>query len=415
MVLKITNVKTVLLTGPCTNDKFLLEARQRRSAAFIEILTSDSRLIGLGETYAGYFCPELVPTIVEFFKPILVGQDIDESDDPTDWIRELTRRMFVCESFWCRVGVGAIVITGIEAALWDISGKLRKKPVFELLGGSPHQKLPGYATGGPSNYPKDRLAAKADYYQSLGFSAFKIGAGKIHMGKAEGRAKLDGSIAAFEADKLEFLRGHVGPEVKIMLDAHMGNSTSEAPWDVKTAIEVARVLEPFDLFFLEEALPYIDAEGYAQLASQTKLSIAGGECLSTMPEWWEYIRRGSFDIAQPDASFVGGLLEFKRIAAEFDKRGKNIATHAWGAGGSLMQNIHCGFACKNTVILEIPPDFAALHGEVVGDSFRFENGYVLPPQTPGLGIELADDLKNRFPFVPGSGEFISVPGKKMVG
>lgn len=413
--MKITDVRTVLLTGPCTNDKFLLEARQRRSAAFVEIHTSDSKLTGLGETYAGYFAPELVPHIVDFFKPILVGQVVDESADPTVWINELWRRMYVCENFWCRVGVGAITMTAIESALWDLAGKMRGKPVYQLLGGTVHEKVLGYATGGPSNYPKDRLAAKADYYLSLGFKAFKIGAGKLEGGKFDGRTRLNGSIAEFERDKIEFIRQHVGPDVKIMMDAHMGNSSDDAPWDVPTAIEVAKALEPFDLFFLEEALPYYDAEGYAELARNTKLNIAGGECLSTMPEWREYIRRDSFDIAQPDASFVGGLSEFRTIAKSFEARGKKIATHAWGAGGSLMQNIHAGFASPNIAILEIAPDYGPLHSRVVGDSLRMKDGYVLPPEKPGLGIELTDAVKKEFPFQPGSGEFISVPGKVLVG
>ena len=76
-----------------------------------------------------------------------------------------------------------------------------------------------------------------------------------------------------------------------------------------------------------------------------------------------------------------------------------------------MQNIHCGFAAKNTCILEIPPDFAGLHKEVVGDSFQMKDGFILPPQTPGLGITLTDKIKKRYPFVLGSGEFNSVPGK----
>ena len=84
--MKITGVRTTLLTGPCTNDPFLSEARKLRSAAFIEVIT-DGPHLGLGETYAGYFCPEAVPAIVEFFKPILVGQNVDD-------IPELWRRMY---------------------------------------------------------------------------------------------------------------------------------------------------------------------------------------------------------------------------------------------------------------------------------------------------------------------------------
>jgi L-alanine-DL-glutamate epimerase-like enolase superfamily enzyme len=78
-----------------------------------------------------------------------------------------------------------------------------------------------------------------------------------------------------------------------------------------------------------------------------------------------------------------------------------------------MQNIHCGFACANTVILEIAPDYGPLHSEIIGNSFTMENGVARPPTGPGLGITLTDEIKNRFPFVPGSGEFNSVPGKRL--
>ena len=126
--MKITDVRTVLLTGPSTNDPFLREARKVRSAAFIEIHT-DRTWTGLGETYAGYYCPEAVPAIVDFFKPILLGQTVEN-------IPELWERMYHCGNFWCRVGLGAIVLTGIEAALWDLKGKLLGQPVHALLGGA---------------------------------------------------------------------------------------------------------------------------------------------------------------------------------------------------------------------------------------------------------------------------------------
>ena len=148
--MKITQVTTTLLTGPCSNDRFLRAARRLRSAAFVEVHT-DTGLVGLGETYAGYFCPEMVPSIVEFFAPILIGNDVSDID-------ELWRRMVHCGNFWCRVGLGASVLNGIEAALWDLKGKLLGLPVYELLGGLKHDRLPAYATGGPSNI--GRLDAK---------------------------------------------------------------------------------------------------------------------------------------------------------------------------------------------------------------------------------------------------------------
>ena len=406
--MKITDVRTVLLTGPSTNDPYLRESRKRRSAAYIEIHT-DTELVGVGETYAGYFFPEGVPAIVEFFKPILVGQSVDN-------IAELWNRMYHAGNFWARVGLGTIVLNGIEAALWDLRGKMYKLPVYELLGGRKHDALPAYATGGPSNYPLEKLAAKVDFYRSLGFSVFKVGAGSLEV-------RADGSIdsyipmrpaeaADFEGRKVEFLRHHVGRDVNIMLDGHMGNN--DQTWELGIAQAVMKAVEPYDLFFFEEPLHYTDPWSYAELCRTTNVPIAGGECLTAAYEWRVFAERDAFDIGQPDAAFTGGMLEFLRVASMLEARGRKIATHSWASGGGFMQNLHAGFAAANTVMLEIAPAFAGLHSEVIGDSFHMRDGMVLPPDGPGLGIVLTDAIKERYPFVPGSGEFNSVPGKILV-
>jgi L-alanine-DL-glutamate epimerase-like enolase superfamily enzyme len=399
--MRITDVRTTLLTGPCTNDPFLREARKLRSAAFIEIFT-DVGTIGIGETYAGYFCPEVVPSIVEFFKPILVGQTVDD-------IPELWRRMYHCGNFWCRVGLGTIVLNGIEAALWDLKGKALGLPVHALLGGAKHQRLPCYATGGPSNYPKDRLARKIDHYFSLGFRGLKVGAGSFspdgwYMPQEAKEA------ADFEANKFAFMRSHAGAEAWLMMDAHMGNN-HVATWTLEVAIAVAKALEAYNPFFLEEPLHYTDPWSYGELCKATSTPIAGGECLTAAYEWRVFVEQDAFDIGQPDASFTGGLGEFLVVANMVEKRGRKVATHAWGAGGSLMQNIHAGFAAANTAILEIPPDYAGLHADVIDGGFMMKDGYATPPDRPGLGIVLTDEIKQRYPFKPGSGEFNSVPGK----
>jgi L-alanine-DL-glutamate epimerase-like enolase superfamily enzyme len=401
--MKITDVKTVLFTGPSTNDPFLREARTLRTAAFVELHT-DGGLVGLGETYAGYFCAETVSAIVEFFAPILVGQRAPEYD-----VSELWRRMYTSGSYWCRTGLGMAVISALEAALWDLKGKCLDKPVYELLGGVKHEKLLGYATGGPSNYPKERLAAKADHYLSLGFRAIKIGSGCYENGKSSHtRGGMD--VVEFERDKVEFLRKHVGAAVEILFDAHQAFS-DYGKWDFTTTRAISDAFEPFNLFLLEEACPYDEPWKYADLAREVKVPIAGGEQLTAPFEWGVFLNASAFDIAQMDAAFMGGLGPFMDFARRWEARGKKVATHAWGAGGSLMQNIHCGFAAANTCILELAPDFAGLHRDIIGESFRMRDGYVLPPQTPGLGITLTDEIKNRYPFVPGTGEFISVPGK----
>ncbi|MCB9770403.1 MAG: mandelate racemase/muconate lactonizing enzyme family protein [Candidatus Omnitrophica bacterium] len=400
----ITDVRTVLLTGPCTNDPFLCETRKLRSAAFIKIHT-DTELIGLGETYAGYFIPEAVPSIVDFFKPVLLNQELDDVD-------ELWRRMHHCGNFWCRVGLGLSVLNGIEAALWDLKGKLEGRPVHSLLGGTKHSRIPAYATGGSSNYPLEKLSRKIDHYLGLGFRAFKIGAGSYSVDDGFQIEHSPDAAAEFEVKKLEHIRRNVGNEIGVMMDAHMGNAPT-GQWDLDTATSVLRALEPFNLEFFEEPLHYTDPWGYSDLCKNTAVPVAGGECLTGTSEWRTFIDMDCFDIGQPDGSFSGGLSRVCEIAEMLEERGRTIATHAWGAGGSLMQNVHVAFACPNTKVIEVPPDFGPLHREIVGDSFQMRDGFVLEPDTPGLGIHLTDEIKNRFPFKPGSGEFNSVPGKNL--
>lgn len=399
---KITDVRAILLTGPSTNDPYFREARKYRTATFVEIIT-DRGVVGLGETYSGYTFPEAIPAIVDFFRPILVGQTVE--DIPLLW-----QRMYHCGNFWCRVGLGVSALGGIEAALWDLKGKILGLPVYELLGGKKYDRLPAYATGGPCNYPKEQMARKIEHYLSFGFRGFKIGAGSYTPAGGLYMPAGPAAAADYEADKLSFIRERFGADVWVMMDAHMGNGPAVI-WKLEEAKAVAKALEPFNLVFLEEALSYTDPWGYAELAKSTTLPIAGGECLTATYEWRVFVEQDSFDIGQPDASFTGGLSTFMDVAAMLEKRGKKIATHAWGAAGSLMQNVHCGFAAGNTRILEVPPDYGPLHSEILDGSFVMKDGYVLPPERPGLGLVLTDDIRRRYPFIPGTGEFNSVPGK----
>jgi galactonate dehydratase len=400
----ITEVRTVLLTGPCTQDPFLSETRRLRSAAFVEIHT-DTHHIGLGETYAGYFAPESVPSIVDFFAPVLVGQNVED-------VPELWRRMYHCGNFWCRVGLGLSVLNGIEAALWDLKGKLEEIPVYELLGGTQHEKLLAYATGGSSNYPLEKLSNKMDYYLDLGFRAFKMGAGSHSTEHGFHIENTPVAAAEFEVKKLEHIRSHVGKDVVVMLDGHMGNAPT-GQWNLETATAVLRALEPYDLLFFEEPLHYTYSEGYTALCKTTSVPVAGGECLTGTSEWQTFIDKDCFDVGQPDASFTGGLSTAVEIANLLAARDRTIATHSWGAGGSLMQNLQVAFTCGSTTIVEVAPDYGPLHSEIVGDSFQMREGFALLPTMPGLGISLSEATKSRFPFLPGSGEFNDVPGKNL--
>lgn len=406
--MKITDVRTVLLTGPCTNDPWVRALRRQRSAAFIEIVT-DTELVGIGETYTGYHAPEVVPAIVDFFKPILLGLREDEIDP-----RELWNRMYYCANFWARIGLGVNVLAGVEGALWDLRGKLEEKPVHALLGTGQKDRLPCYATGCASEYPWDELCRKIDAYRDAGFRATKVATGRRDAREQERFWSNDSQDwIDVECEKLEAIRSHAGSDFAVALDAHMSNDGSRygSAWDATTAVRVLKALEPYDLLFFEEPLHYSDVRGYARLCRETSVPIAGGECLTTVGEFEQYAAVEALDIAQPDASYIG-IGPFVDTARLFAERGRRVATHAWSSGAGVMQNIHAAFACPNIAVLEIPPLAGPLHTEVYADGYRFSDGEILLPEAPGLGVRLTDELKQRFPFVPDSGEWNLVPGGK---
>lgn len=396
--MRITDVRTVLLTGPLTNDPSVLALRTVRSAAFVELHT-DSSLVGLGETYLGYQFPEAVPPVVEFFAPLLLDADAEHLD-----IHGLRQRMVSACTYWGRAGVAPAVISAIEAALWDLKGKVVGLPVYELLGGKYHDRLPVYATGAPSNWPLDRLLAKVDHYLALGFHAFKIATGSFNEATGQlSKLRNPTEIVEFEAAKMEALRQHVGDDVEIMLDGHMAGQHGPECWDLSTAQRVLRAVEPYNPFFFEEPLPYTDPHAWAALRRSTSVRVAGGELLSTVGEFRQFAEADSFDIAQPDAAWLS-LTDFLTVSRMFGERQRGIAAHAWGAGVATMQNVHAAFATPNVLILEMPPDAGPLHTDVWGASLRLVDGHVLPPTAPGLGATLTDELKEKYPFVPGSGE-----------
>jgi L-alanine-DL-glutamate epimerase-like enolase superfamily enzyme len=411
--MKITRVRTVLSTAP-QRDIFM-KSRARRSAAFI-VIETDTELTGLGETYAGYFVPEVVPGIVEFYAPILVGQSPLE-------VEVLYQRMFIAGKFWARVGLGSIVLSGIEAALLDLKGKALGVPVYELLGGRCHETLPCYATGGTSPHDRGELEGKVAQYLGLGFRAVKLGAGAYRPGHPILASRTPEEARDVEVAKVEFLRRRFGNDFTLNLDAHMDNlAEGDHLWDVASAKFVLNALEPHRLGFFEEALPYTDMRAYAELRRATTIPVAGGECLSSFEEWRDWLEHRPFALAQLDAAFMGGMLNFIKVARLCAAQGTAIATHAWSAAPGVAANLHAAFASPNTAVCEMAachltrPELnthitAPLLTDLWIEPPVLEDGRLRLANTPGLGVRLPEGFLNRHPFEPGSGEFCSVKGK----
>ena len=185
----------------------------------------------------------------------------------------------------------------------------------------------------------------------------------------------------------------VGPNMTLMLDVAYC-------WkDWKTALQTLKALESFDLYFVETPLQSDDLDGYASLADNTPTRIAAGEWLQTRFEFQDLIDRGHIDIAQPDIGRVGGITEAKRVTEYATIRNRLMIPHCWKTGIGIAASVHLAAASPNAPFIEFLPSElseSAIRRELVNDELKMENGRIMLPSKPGLGIELNEGAVERY-------------------
>jgi L-alanine-DL-glutamate epimerase-like enolase superfamily enzyme len=379
--MRITDIRPVLLTHP-----YGTEPGGRRSACFVEVET-DVGITGIGETYAGVYVPEVVAAIVELLKPLVVGLDPTGSE-------AVYRTAYRATSYFGRTGLTVMVLSALENALWDIAGQAHGVPVHALLGGAVHDELPVYGSGGPFTMSIAELVAQAGATRQRGFRGFKM------------RVNFFRYQPEVEAERVAAVRQAVGRDMALAIDAVQ--TYNPRPWSVKEVARMLRMLEPFDLAWAEEMLPPFDPVPYAELRRATSTPIAGGEGITTAVQFEQWLRAGAFDLAQPDATVIGGIAEARRACEAAAARSIPVAMHVWGSGPTLAANIHLAFAMPNCIWIEHPVLGNPLESESLVEPLVIRDGYVQPPTAPGLGIRLTAELRAQYRFVPGSGSVFGV-------
>ncbi len=417
--MRVTDVRTLLLTAPWTGDPawttdgnaaFTTEGEFRRSSAIVVVDTDDG-IVGIGETVMGYFCAEAVPPIVEAFTAPLLDRSLGlDPRFPARCFDELAQRSL----WWARTGLGLSVLSAVDIALWDIAGQAAGLPIHALLGGAAHGRLLAYASGGTGNWPVEATVEQARRYVDRGFRALKLGTGFSGRPGTLARGSVPPPYGTWHApttalrirdeqDKFSALRSAFGSGIELAVDSHAVQVRE--PWSRRTALDLAHAMEPFDLMFYEEPLRYDDAEGYAELRRSTRIPIAGGECLTGVEEFRDWINAGALDLAQPDVAHVGGITVGHRVArfAEINKVGLLVHTGA-SIGPGWMANLHLAFASSNARAVEVAlaPDNVRAH--LLQEPLTLHDGDLLPPTAPGLGVKLPPDLLERFPYRSGQGE-----------
>jgi galactonate dehydratase len=270
-------------------------------------------------------------------------------------------------------------ISGIEHALWDIKGKALGVPVYQLIGGKCRDKVRVYqSVGGDTPHALARHARRL--VEQHGYTALKM----FPFFRGEPLWHDSGLAAAFKdvEARIAAVRKAVGDDVDIGLDAH---AQIFAP---STAVTLCRVLEPYRPMFLEEPLRPENREAMAYLRAKSPIPIATGEALYTKYEFRDLLARGGADIVQPDVCLMGGLWEMKKVAAIAEAEYVTVAPHNPCGPVATAVNVHFALSTHNFMILEYRPDDTAERLALVEEPIVLEDGYLLPPTRPGLGVEL---------------------------
>jgi len=293
-------------------------------------------------------------------------------------------------------GEVAVALGGIEVALYDILGKREGCPVYTLLGGKVRDRIRLYGSAGMYQ-PPEEYAAEAAEVAALGFSAYK-------MRPALGPEK--------DLETVLRVREAVGPDVQIMLDAHTWWRMGDRSYSPERIEELARDMKGFRLAWLEEPLPPQDRAAYIELREADIVPIAAGEHETSLSGFMEIIRDGAVDIAQADVSHQGGYASVECVMRACAEQGRTFAFHNWGTLLDALAAAHLGvcFPADVCTYLEYPC-FShrgqnimypyPLADDILKEPLQIEDGELVLPDGPGLGIDVDESAIERYPYIPG--------------
>ena len=363
--MQITDVRTIFA------DQYL----------FVEVDT-DAGITGLGESGSWGFL-EASAAAVNTFKRYLVGQDPLRIEHHWQYLYR-----------WSHFRGSAVMgaLSAIDIALWDIAGKHFGVPSYQLLGGKVRDKARVYYH--VFGETKEELIAGCAEARELGFTAVghltpflddsrDIPYFKTHVDMIEDAVE---TVAAY--------RQAVGRDVDLCIEIHRRLTPSEA-------IVLGRGIEPYHPFFYEDPVTPDNFDEMALVASKIGIPIATGERLFSIWEFQALLQRGAVQFVRPDVCMVGGLSHAKKIAALAEAFHVQVVPHNPLSPVSTAACIQLAACIPNFALQEYPKgEDESPKSEIVKRPLAQENGFLIVPDAPGIGIELAEDAAERHPYVP---------------
>lgn len=355
---------------------------------FVKV-TTDTGITGWGECYASTVGPDAMRAVIEdVFARHMQGENPEN-------IEKMFRRVY-SSGFTQRPDLTVMgAFSGLEIACWDILGKDRGRPVWALLGGRMNDRLRAYTylyplphhDHGPFWVSPEMAAESAIDAVDRGYTAVKFDpAGPYTMrgGHMPAMSDITRSVAFCRA-----IREAVGDRADLLFGTHGQFSTAGA-------IRLGQALEPYSPLWYEEPIPPDNLLEFQKVAAAVRIPLATGERMTTKAEFATLLRTGGAEILQPALGRAGGIWEMKKVAAMAEAFNVQMAPHLYAGPVEWAANIHLAASIPNLLMIEtIETPF---HDGLIKGMIRVENGHVIPPETPGLGIEIDEDLARAHPF-----------------
>ena len=352
-------------------------------------VTTDTGITGWGECYASSVGPEAMSHVIrDVFERHMAGENPENI--------ELMFRRAYSSGFTQRPDLTVMgAFSGLEIACWDILGKDRGRPVHALIGGRMNDRIRAYTYLYPmpdqdilAFWTSPEMAAEAARQRvAEGYTALKFdpaGPYTLRGGHMPAMSDISMSVAFCKA-----IREAVGDKADLLFGTHGQFSTAGA-------IRLGQALEPYSPLWFEEPVPPDNIEDIARVARNVRIPVATGERMTTKSEFAAVLRSGAAEILQPALGRAGGIWEMKKVAAIAEVFNAQMAPHLYAGPVEWAANIHLAASIPNILLLEtIETPF---HDQLIKGSIRVEKGFVIPPETPGLGIEVDEDLARAHPF-----------------
>ncbi|MDT8327540.1 MAG: mandelate racemase/muconate lactonizing enzyme family protein [Roseovarius sp.] len=352
-------------------------------------LTTDDSITGWGECYASTIGPEAMRAVItDVFTRHMLGENPENI--------ELMFRRAYSSGFTQRPDLTVMgAFSGLEIACWDILGKARGRPVHALLGGKMNDRIRAYTYLYPLPHhdltafwtSPEMAADSALDCVARGFTAIKFDpAGPYTMrgGHMPAMSDISLSVAFCRA-----IREAVGDRADLLFGTH-GQFTTAG------AIRLGKAIEPYSPLWYEEPIPPDNIPEMARVAGAVNIPVATGERLTTKAEFAAVLHAGAASILQPALGRAGGLWEAKKIAAIAEAHNAQIAPHLYAGPVEWAANIHLATSIPNILMAETIE--TGFHNDLIKGTIRVEDGFVVPPVTPGLGIEVDEDLARAHPY-----------------